>query len=170
MGVLYFLRELLNEIASAWKYGDARRRGVLVALALVCVVAMCLSGVSLVSWALSPPKPRGVHGTVTFNEGPIDKGEIVFDPLPGETAQRRWCGIDRGVFVLPAHEGVSLGKKYSLRIKAFRGTGKRYENADMSRSPEVVEQYLPARWNTQSEFVYEATRANTRQELILRLE
>lgn len=169
MFVVYVLRELLREIAAVWESGDARRRGGLVAIVLVGVAATCLAGVSLVSWALSPPKPRGVHGKVTFNGSPVERGEIVFDPLPGEVAQRRWCGITGGVFALPAPEGVSLGKKYCLRIKAFRATGKRYENADMSRSPEIVEQYLPAKWNTQSEVLYEATRVNTRQELILTL-
>ena len=123
-------------------------------------------------WGLLFPRTARTHavqGSVTFQGAPLENGEIEFEPL-SDTAQARTAAINGGTFALQAKEGLPRGKTYVLRIRGYRKTGKKYENADMSVSAEVSEQFLPPRYNSESELKFETTAASLRTGVSLKLD
>jgi hypothetical protein len=164
--VLYYFIQDLIVVAKA----DRRARLQLV-LAVVFVAMMLLySGSAL--WNLLFPRTArtyAVRGSITFQGAPLENGEIEFEPSPG-TAQARTATIKSGTFALQAEEGLPRGKTYVLRIRGYRKTGTKYENADMTVSAEVSEQILPPRYNSESELKFETTGANLQTGISLKLE
>lgn len=126
----------------------------------------------MVVWGILFPKTAktyAVHGTVSYEGSPVAVGEIVFEPPPGD-GQVRSAVITGGAFALPAKEGLPKGRNYVVRVKAFRKTGEKYKNADMSMSAEVTEQYLPSRHNSESELHFESTASNLESGFTLHLQ
>lgn len=157
----------LEIVALAKSNRQARLQLVLAALAIGAIV---MYGGAAVVRALFPRAAAtyAVHGTVTYLGSPVEAGEIVFEP-PLNDGQTRSTTIHDGIFVLRAKEGLVRGKKYVVRVRGYRKTGKKYENADMSLSAEISEQYLPSRYNSDSELSLETTRQNLNSDLTLQL-
>lgn len=114
------------------------------AFAMLSLLAM-----RVVFWLMSAPNLCAVGGTVTFNGSPIPEGAIVFDPI--SDGQRREAVVKDGRYSLPQTSGLSRHKEYSVRIRAFRKTGRKYVNADPSASFDEYKQYLPERYNAGSD-------------------
>ncbi|NOX55775.1 MAG: DUF4198 domain-containing protein [Planctomycetes bacterium] len=127
-----------------WRVASA----VLVAAGLTCVLPGCAGG----------PATVEVSGTVTFDGKPIPDGQITFHPAQG--TGRSYSGkIENGKFSFQCEPGA---KKVEI-------TATREVKADASKlSPEeqvqleeegaegtVPEQYIPARYNTQTELTAE---------------
>jgi hypothetical protein len=141
-------------------------------LALVGVVALGVVFYGAAAlWGLLFPKATrtyAVLGNVSYQGGAVSSGEIIFEPPPG-TGQVRTAVISGGTFGLPAREGLPRGRTYVVRVKGFRKTGEKYENADMNLSAEITEQYVPSHYNTESTLRFESTAANLRAGLALDL-
>ncbi len=164
--MLYYLIQDLIVVAKA----DRRVRLELSLAAVFGAMVLLYGGSAL--WGLLFPRTArtySVQGSVAFQGAPLENGEIEFEPLPG-TAQTRTATIKGGTFALPAKEGLPRGKTYVLRIRGYRKTGTKYENADMSVSAEVSQQILPPRYNSDSELKFETTAANLRTGVSLKLE
>ncbi len=71
--------------------------------------------------------------------------------------------------MIGASSGLSGNEKYKIEVKGFRPTGELYENSDMSKSTPILEQFLPPRFNIESNLTFDATRQALRKPLILDL-
>jgi hypothetical protein len=94
--------------------------------------------------------PVAVQGTVTLDGEPLPTGKLSLDPLSELAGQRRDITIEDGIFALPANEGVLPGLDFKVSIKAFKKTGKKYPNADMSVAFDEEVQYVPETYNSSS--------------------
>ena len=122
-------------------------------------------------WLLTERRPAiyGTTGTVSYQGQPVAVGEIVFEPQ-SERGQRRTALVKDGRFELPKREGFPLGQSYLVRVYGYRETGEKYENADMSQSAVIQEQFLPTRYNQATELTFETTSQNLRAGLPLDLQ
>lgn len=108
--------------------------------ALLVVVALvgCDSGLTY----------HRVKGKVTFDSKSIETGVIEFDPVDRNTPSAKGGAIKNGEYTadIPAGE-------WTVRISADRVTGKRkmYEQSPDSPWTDITEQYLPKKYNEQSE-------------------
>lgn len=114
-------------------------RGKLLAVGMVCATVFWFAW--LVTWIMSGETMYAVAGGVTFDAMPVSTGMIVFDPTG--PSQRREALIRDGRYELPAIAGLRRGEEYVVRVRAFRKTGRKYENADPAASFDEYEQYLP---------------------------
>lgn len=90
-----------------------------------------------------------VSGTITLDGKPVESGSVLLIPLQdGPTAGRAFTG---GKFHIAQSDGPSPGP-YRVEITAFRGTGEMIPDGDFpDKLEERQEQYIPARYNDQSE-------------------
>lgn len=124
---------------------------------------------SALAWFFSPPSPVAVRGSLAYQGTPVEQGEIEFAPAPGEQAQRHSIKVEHGTFLLPATQGLLRDRKYVVKAKAYRKTGKVYENAAGSDPVDEYEQYLPSRYNSESQISFVADRASVAKGLDLDL-
>lgn len=95
-----------------------------------------------------------VEGEVTFDGNPLPAGKISFTPMPGTSSPTAGATITDGSFKVAAAKGLRPGT-FRVEIKALRPTGKTTRD-DLSGQPiEQREQYIPARYNAESELAAE---------------
>ena len=119
---------------------------------LIIVVGACL----LLTVGCGQPGNRlGLNGTVTLDGEPLEVGSIAF--LPGSDTKGPTAGgrISEGQFSVAADKGIFEGE-FRVAITASRKTG-RQEKDPFGNPFDVREQYLPARYNRQSELTAEVT-------------
>jgi hypothetical protein len=91
-----------------------------------------------------------IHGTVTFNGQPVKKGAIKFLPPDGKGPTAAAIIAD-GAYATKVAAGSKLVKIEGFNVKGTR-------NYPGSSVPcDILEQYLPARYNTQSELTRDIT-------------
>ena len=106
-----------------------------------------------------------VHGSVSYNGRPIDNGEIRFYPSNGTKGPVSGGPIKNGKYEAKAKGGVPVGS-HVVRIQAFQ-----QGEANSAELPEEVaedfgpslEQFLPLKFNTDSELVAEIAPGSERQ-------
>lgn len=96
-----------------------------------------------------------VSGKVTFDGEPVKSGQIAFEP---DGAGRLGIAqIADGAYSTPAEQGPTAGS-YVVRITAIRLTGQKTKpdprNPDQPPA-DVVEQFIPAKYNDRSELKIE---------------
>ena len=134
----------------------AVRMGYACALGLWCCVA--LVGCS------EPSDRRALEGTVTLDGQPLAAGGINFFPLSGTHGPTAGGKIVEGRFYV-APEGGTMPGTFRVVITASRKTGKQIVDPtaammDPQAESEMVddyEQYIPKRYNQQSELTAEVT-------------
>lgn len=96
-----------------------------------------------------------VQGRVTWDGQPLDQGEIIFIPIQGTTGPTVAGPITNGQFSIPAKKGAKPGR-YRVEITADRKTGRKIQaDEGSSELGDEREQYLPARYNDDSELIAE---------------
>jgi hypothetical protein len=105
-------------------------------------------------------QPRtSVSGKVTFDGQPLPAGQIVFEPAGA--GRLGIAQISDGAYTMPAANGPTAGK-YVVRITATRPTGRKaqagYGN-DRKNLVDQFEQFLPAKYNDQSQLTTEVADA-----------
>lgn len=85
-----------------------------------------------------------VSGKVTLDGQPIETGSISFWPTDGTQGPMAMGQISASQYTLEAKVGPVVGK-HSVRIEAFRDTGKKNDGG----SP-IVEQVIPPQYNAQT--------------------
>ncbi|QDT40585.1 hypothetical protein Pan241w_06420 [Gimesia alba] len=98
-----------------------------------------------------------VSGTVTLDGKPLPEGSIQFipdvdasgKPLRGKAVQAQ---ITEGAYRLEAGQGPTVGMNQVL-INASKKTGK-FQESDGQKT-EILKQYLPAKYNTNSTLKYD---------------
>lgn len=115
---------------------------------------VCLCGVVLISWFAGSRKSiHGLTGTVSISGEPLAVGDITFDPEPGQGLQVRSSVISDGRFRISKDSGVRFGGRYIVRVLGYRPTGEKYENEDPALSAEILQQVVPANYNSDSTMV-----------------
>ena len=115
----------------------------------ICIAVMLL----FVPGCGSEPFPRAaVKGKVTFDGQPISKGTILFVPTGGNSEGAASAEILEGNYQLPRRQGPAVGT-HQVQVLAMRNNGK--IEAGPPHPPgtlvEDIQQYIPARYNHQSE-------------------
>ena len=108
------------------------------------------------------PKRQGVAGTVQLDGKPIDKGQIQFTPVKGGPS----AGTDilGGQYKLEGPRGPGIGQ-YKVEITAYRaGQPGQYDAATKQREVALI-QYVPAKYNEDSELLREITEAGELMQL-----
>jgi hypothetical protein len=106
----------------------------------------------------SGPRRIVVSGVVTYQGKPIEKGEIFFSPMEGTVNPRSGADIIAGKYEVRASGGVPVGT-HRVEITSFQALplppGK--SASDYGDLGPPKEQYIPAKYNRQSELKVEVT-------------
>ena len=104
------------------------------------------------------PERVVLTGTVTYQGEPIPKGSIRFIPTGETKGPNSGSNIQDGTYEAKARGGVVLGT-HRVEIRATRPTGESKPKATqhLNEFPEPTEQYLPAKYNDESELTLEVT-------------
>ena len=99
-----------------------------------------------------------VRGTVTLDDNPLEEGQITLTPQPGTSGPTAGGKIQNGQFTIKSDAGIVAGA-YRVEITASRKSGQQTPD-QLGRLVDVYEQYIPARYNEQSELTEELTTAS----------
>jgi hypothetical protein len=91
-----------------------------------------------------------IEGTVTLDGKPLEKGDIQFYPLPGTTGPSAGAQIVDGKFTIAPSGGTFAGS-FVVEISSVRLTGRKIPDHRGDGMIDERVQYLPVRYNTQSE-------------------
>lgn len=93
-----------------------------------------------------------VSGTVSYQGKPIEEGSIRFIPTADTKGPTSGATIQNGTYEAKARGGVPVGS-HRVEIQAMRPTGKAKpkELQGLDIIPDPMEQYLPEKYNVQSE-------------------
>jgi len=105
---------------------------------------------------------QALDGTVTLDGEPLPQGSIVFFPQPGTRGPTAGDNIVDGRFSIAPAEGTMAGT-FRVEITASRKTGRKVADPTVQMmNPDAesalidqTEQYIPARYNKQSELTAE---------------
>lgn len=114
-----------------------------------------------------------VSGKVTLDGTAIEEGEIRFVPtkftLGKEAPTTTGAAIKQGAYEVPSETGPLPGA-YRVEIRASRKTGKR-EPAVPPAPPgtmiDITEQYVPAKYNRDSELTLDITKGRNKKDFEL---
>ena len=106
-----------------------------------------------------------VSGTVTLDGEPIPNGEVLFYPIEGTPGSVSGGPIKDGKYTAKGRGGVPVGK-HSVEIRAFRAPS-RAGTGDLAVEGGPAVQYLPPKYNTQSEIDVEIDSSNRTQDFAL---
>ncbi len=118
------------------------------------IIVLCL--VVTTTGCSKTVKRRAIAGTVTFDGKPIDKGQIQFVPVKGGPS----AGTDiiNGQYKLEGPRGPGIGQ-YKIEITAYRtGRPGQFDAATKQREMEMI-QYIPSKYNENSELIRDITEA-----------
>jgi hypothetical protein len=128
---------------------------------MLCVLFLC----SLIAGCggrqdYDGPQRFSLSGSVTLDDQPVENGTIAF--LPATDNQRPAGGvIQDGTYSIPESKGVNEGT-YTVEIRWSRPTGEQVRDVeDTGEMIDVVEEAVPARYNTQSELSVSVTSGKT---------
>src|SRR5438132_8085137 len=127
------------------------------------LAAMLVLGLLSTSVGCGDGKVR-VHGTVTFDGKPVNRGVISFDPADGK-GSNTGGEIANGRFDLSGKALAAPGKKI-VRIRAFRPSGRRIESgppAPPGTLVDEIEAYIPAHYNDNSTLIREIVAGKTNE-------
>ena len=124
----------------------------------------CVCMVCLVAWAgCGPANGRhSLEGRVTLDGEPVADGVINFRPQPGTPGPTAGGQITAGRFSIPLEGGTFAGI-FRVEITAARKTGGKERHLRTGEMVDLYEQYLPARYNRQSELTAEVQQSDSNQ-------
>ncbi len=99
------------------------------------------------------PERVVVTGEVTYQGKPLEKGQIRFEPAPGNKAPPSGGFILDGRYTIDAKGGVPLGP-HKVTIEAYRAAAGHAADDSAEQTAETApprQQYIPAKYNTNSE-------------------
>ncbi len=100
--------------------------------------------------------PVVVSGSVTYRGQPVPKGAITFTPIEGTVASTTMTAIVDGKYSIEPARALPAGT-YRVSITAIRGGSGRVVGAPVRNDktpppdPATEQQYIPAKYNMQSE-------------------
>ena len=120
----------------------------------VAINCLCTTLAILVGCGHSGPEKVVVQGQVTYQGQPVPNGDVMFYPIEGTTGPASGASIKDGQYVADGRGGVPLGK-HRVEIRAYRSgsigpAGSANDDDWRGRRGGQRQQYLPARFNTDS--------------------
>lgn len=112
--------------------------------------ASLLAGCLLLLVGCGGDRRQPLEGTVTLDGKPLDEGAISFVPLPGATGPTAGANIAAGRFSIAADQGTFPGT-FRVEITAKRKTGRQVLSDTAGGMVDQYEQFLPARYNRESQ-------------------
>ncbi len=100
-----------------------------------------------------------IHGQVSFESQPIADGKLLFMPMD-ESQPQAIAKIVDGEYTTASPGGVFAGK-YKVQVFGYRKTGKVQDLGPLHGEEEQQEQYIPARFNRETEITVEISAAET---------
>jgi hypothetical protein len=97
---------------------------------------------------------HALQGQVTLDGSPVSDGYITFTPQPGTAGPSAGGPIKEGRYFIAAKDGTFAGT-FRVEIRAMRATGSKVKRPPLNEIVDQFEQYLPARYNDQSELTVE---------------
>lgn len=103
-----------------------------------------------ISGCAEDDSPRfAIEGVVTLDGAALPSGEVRLRPL--QSGPSTAGNITNGKFRIPRNQGPMAGE-YRVEIVAYRSTGRQEEVPEAPGTWEdIMEQYVPERYNTHSE-------------------
>lgn len=98
------------------------------------------------------------EGTVTLDGQPLESGCIQFRPLAGTKGPTAGADVIDGKFIVPTR-GASFAGMFRVEITSARLTGRKVPSPMGSGMIDEREQFLPARYNSESQLQAEVTAA-----------
>jgi len=117
------------------------------AILLVALAAVLLAG-------CGDARRQSVEGTVTLDGKPLSEGCIKFIPREGTAGPTAGATIRDGRFSVDPTKGTFAGS-FRVEILATRPSGRFVTDPVSGEKIALCEQYLPARYNAQSELTAE---------------
>lgn len=114
--------------------------------ALLMACGFCL----LVLAGCSKNHRQSLEGTVTLDGKPLSEGSIALQPQPGTQGPSAGGKIVDGRFTIEPDRGTFAGI-FRVEITASRKTGRQVKNHMTGELGDEFGQFLPARYNEQSE-------------------
>jgi hypothetical protein len=116
----------------------------------------CLGAILLGAVLGCGQSPCSVSGKVLVNGAPVEDGRIALRPTTADSGTRTArTTIENGVFEFARAQGLQPGD-YSVVITALRKTGKQLPpEAGSGEVLDQYEQFLPARYNTDTKLTCE---------------
>ena len=98
-----------------------------------------------------------ISGEVSFDGRPVAQGSIALFPMSGTPGASTGGKIEAGRYEIAAEDGPQLGGVYRVEIRASRGTGEKVETIEAPAGTlvDVYEQYIPPRYNDDSQLQIE---------------
>lgn len=115
--------------------------------ALVLSLTLTVSA-ALISGCADNNGRCSVSGSVTFEGQELKEGYLVLRPLGN--GQTHGAKIRQGQYHIERENGLLPGD-YSVEIKAMRSIGDRYIDSETGIETQDREQFLPAKYNSQTE-------------------
>ena len=97
---------------------------------------------------------QSLQGTVTLDGQPLEAGYIRFRPEPGSSSPTAGGEIAGGRFSI-GRQGGTMAGRFRVEITASRPVGRTFVDIETGEKVQDVEQYLPARYNSQTELEVE---------------
>lgn len=99
---------------------------------------------------------QALEGAVSLDGQPLSEGSINFMPLAGTNSPTTGANIQEGRFVV-ARESGALPGKFRVEIVAKRKNGQRILSDTAGGLVDQYEQFLPARYNRDSQLTADVT-------------
>jgi hypothetical protein len=104
---------------------------------------------------------QGISGKVSIAGKPLPKGNITFRPLAGTASPSAGAAIVDGQYSIDAAQGVMPGK-FRIEITSSRPGKQKVAAPITGELVAVEEQFLPAKYNTQSQLELEVVAGNAK--------
>lgn len=153
------MKKRIREYNGQIEYAAAMRPTTYLSRELVTTLTVWLLIVSACGCGRPPgPERAEIKGTVTLDGEPLEQGGLQLFPAEGTQGPTAGSQIVNGKYHVAREKGPVLGT-YRVVITSVRKTGKKVPLGPESLSPHApptamvddVEQYIPARYNKQSE-------------------
>lgn len=128
--------------------------------------AVCGLGLLLLAGCGGSSDRQALEGTVTFDGVPLAEGSIVFSPLPGTRGPTAGGQVNDGKFSVSPKGGTFVGT-FRVEITATRKTGRKVMDPMLGKEVDDITQYIPMRYNRQSELTAEVTEGSNQFEFAL---
>jgi hypothetical protein len=128
----------------------------------VALLTTCL----LLLAGCSGGRQQPLEGTVTLDGKPLGEGSISFVPLPGTGGPTTGASIAAGRFYVPAEKGTFAGN-FRVEITARQKTGRQILSDTAGGLVEQYEQFLPPRYNRESQLTANVTQGSNQFEFKL---
>ena len=91
---------------------------------------------------------------MNFDGRPLPAGQITFIPMPGTKGPTAGATIKDGTFKIDSKGGTFEGK-FRVEITSSRPSQRMTMNAETGKAMNIPEQYIPLKYNTQSQLTAE---------------